>query len=388
MAPRESYDASKSECQVGSMRDLTRKGNGVELVSAKWAQFCGNLAVVVVALLFSLTLAEAGYRLFAGLPVFSLTDWRTSRVVLKRVGETAIPDPVLGWTLQPWVTSADFTTIDHGIRPNFGEKAIRTGAILAVGDSFTEGWVDNDESWPAYLERLINTPVVNAGVFGYATDQIVLRAEQLLPIVKPKILIVDFLEYDVFRAQHSVFGAPKPYFTLVNGKLQFHPPKATDPGSETTLLAGAFSDFRQLFGYSALIDHVLGRLAPNYWYAGATFQQANIDAAAVTCALLDRLKKRVDADGVRLILFMQYYEDLVVGGHRSENAWRVITCAKTAGIQVVDQFSALRAIYVADPGRIHDYYLQNELPGLGHMNPMGNQHAAKLLAEALGSLKP
>jgi hypothetical protein len=335
---------------------------------------------------------EVVYRLTAGVPLVSLTDWRTQQVVLQRVGVTAETHPLLGWTLRPWLDSDDFNTMDHGIRTNFGERTIRTGAILAVGDSFTEGWiVDDDETWPAYLEDLLKIPVVNGGVFAYGTDQIVLRAEQLLPIVKPRILIVGFLEYDIFRAGHSDFGAPKPYFTLSDGALQYHPPQPIDPAGEQVSLAAAGSGFRNVLGYSALADHLLRRLAPNYWHAGAKqrYQQAGIDAVAVTCALLERLKNRTEADGVRLLLFMQHNEYLILAGDRpSDNARRVVACAEAVGIRVVDQFASLRAILVADPSKVRDYYLQEEWEGLGHMTPQGNQHAAALLAKALADLAP
>ena len=63
--------------------------------------------------------------------------------------------------------------------------------ILAVGDSCTYGdEVSDNETWPAYLEAEMGTRVWNAGVFGYGLDQAVLRAEVLLPKLKPDILIV------------------------------------------------------------------------------------------------------------------------------------------------------------------------------------------------------
>ena len=60
--------------------------------------------------------------------------------------------------------------------------------ILAIGDSFTEGYlVGNDETWPANLQRVTGRPVLNAGVRSYGIDQIVLRAERIVPEVKPDV---------------------------------------------------------------------------------------------------------------------------------------------------------------------------------------------------------
>ena len=55
------------------------------------------------------------------------------------LGDRAIVDPILGWKLKSDYRSDGFKTIAEGIRRNFNETAIRTGGILAVGDSFTEG---------------------------------------------------------------------------------------------------------------------------------------------------------------------------------------------------------------------------------------------------------
>src|SRR5262249_44295496 len=126
-----------------------------------------NLALLALSLLVALVIAEVGFRVAAGRPVFKLASWRAERVASERLGEfKAIPDAVRGWVPRPWSHHEDgYTTIDHGVRQNFGEKTIRTGAALAVGDSFTEGWeVKDHESWPALLEKKIGMPVINAGV--------------------------------------------------------------------------------------------------------------------------------------------------------------------------------------------------------------------------------
>lgn len=346
-----------------------------------------NLTLVVISILSSLALIEVGYRLTAGLPVFKLASWRVDRVLFNRIGALrAISDPILGWTLKAWHKDEIYTTIDYGIRTNFGETTVRTGAILAVGNSFTEGWdVPNDQSWPAYLERWTGTPVVNGGVFGYGTDQIILRAEQLLPIVQPKILIVGFLEFDIYRAAHSDFGAPKPYFTLETGELLYHPPNPIEPTSRHKWLSDAGYKVRDAVAYSAAADFLLARLAPSYWYTGSQifYRKVDIDPAEITCALLKRLKRRVDASGVRIVLFMQHNEYLILGADQpSENARRVVGCAEALRIQVVDQFAALRTIAVTNLKEFRTYYLPDDT-GFGHMTGRGNDHAARLLTAAL-----
>src|SRR5262245_7557130 len=153
--------------------------------AARAASPWANLALLLLSLAVSLVFIEAGYRVAAGLPVLKLTNWRIDQVSTNRLGERAVFDPVIGWSLKPGTDIDGLETVDYGIRRNSTETTIRTGAALAVGDSFTEGWeVEDEESWPAVLEKMTGVPIVNAGVGGYGTDQIVMRAEQLLPIVR------------------------------------------------------------------------------------------------------------------------------------------------------------------------------------------------------------
>lgn len=367
------------------------KGEGSEESGARPAAqrslLWANLALLAVSLLSSLVLIEVGYRAAAGLPIFKATNWRTDQISMNRLGDRAVLDPVLGWTVKPWTDIDSFETIDYGIRRNFDETTVRTGAVLAVGDSFTEGWeVEDHESWPAVLEQMTGVPVVNAGIGGYGADQIILRAEQLLPIAKPKVLIVGLLESDIYRAGHSVFGAPKPYFTLENGELRYHPPEPLEPRQQGTLVSSLAYKLRDGLGYFAAADFLLARFNPNYWYSTGSqvhYRRANVDEAEVTCALLRRLKAQTDKDGIQTVLFMQYYAPIILESDQpTRNAQYVLTCAQQAGLRVVDQFALLRRIAAADPQAMKEYYMVSG-ETYGHMSAKGNRHAANLLSVAL-----
>jgi hypothetical protein len=346
----------------------------------------GNAALAIVSLLVTLAVVEVGYRVVAGMPVFEFPNWRFDRTIVHEKSEIPIPDPVLGWVSRPGHVSEGYNTLDHGIRRNHEEAAIRTGAILAVGDSFTEGLeVEDEESWPAHLERMIGKPVVNGGVMAYATDQIILRAEQLLPIVKPKVLIVGFLEFDIYRTGHTHFGSPKPYFTVENGALRYHRPALVKVREKGGFAVRAGYEIRDVLGYFASIDYVLHRVAPDFWLGDEKQQylKAPNDPVQVTCLLLARLKQRTDRDGIRMLLFLQHYAAAILEEDEpSENARAVSACAAKLGIQVVDQFAPLRAIVDKKREALRPYYVAG-VTDFTHMSSEGNRHAAQLLAKAL-----
>lgn len=344
-----------------------------------------TLALVGASTLAGGAAIELGYRVHSERPVFVLGNWRAWRIEQHTFGDRSAFDPVLGWVPKAWQEREHHNTFEHGIRRNGEEEEVRTGGILAVGGSFTDGGTDvqDDETWPAQLEGLTGAPVLNAGVAGYATDQIVLRAEKLVPLVRPKTLIVGFAAEEIARAGYASFGAPKPYFTLENDELKYHPPASAV--SQETWSAWQVRA-REILSYSAVLDVVLDHLAPDYWLGAAREQEPrkiDNDPVAVTCALLQRLKGRTDAEGVRMLLLMQHGRQTVADKEQpSEEAKRVGECAAAVGIAVVDQFESLRAL-ASKPDALGDLYLEED-DGEALMSDEGNGQAAKLLAAALG----
>jgi lysophospholipase L1-like esterase len=359
--------------------------------SSRWA----NVGLLLISVLAPLLAIELGYRLVAGLPLLKLANWRTEHVVMVNLGELkAVPDPVLGWTNKSSSYNEDgYTTLEHGVRKNFDETTVRTGGMLAAGDSFTEGWeVKDHESWPAVIEKLTSVPVVNAGTGGYGADQTILRAEQMLPIVKPKILLIGFHEIAITRAGHTAFGAPKPYFTFDNGELRYHPATFVQPREKNTIARRTAYGIREALGYSAFADYLLSRINPNFWHGDPDrdlYQRSGADEVDVTCALLQRLKSRADQDSIHMILVLQYYATLILESDRpGPYSQAVAACARDIGIRVVDQFAPLHAIVaVGGPAIIRDYYWLTD-GVFGHMTAKGNEHVANLIHAALGDWLP
>ena len=119
----------------------------------------------------------------------------------------------------------------------------------------------DEETWPAQLEDMIQQPVVNAASGAYGIDQMVLRAEQLLPIVHPQTIIVGTERDGIFRVTYSSYVHPKPYFRIVDGALVEHGVTAENHTADDRY----GSLFKQFLGYSFLVDQLMVRYAPHYW---------------------------------------------------------------------------------------------------------------------------
>lgn len=330
-------------------------------------------------------LMEAAYRVVSGKPVFVLSDWRSQRVMQTNMIGFSKYHPLLGWTLRENLASGTMNTIAEGIRKNRPEDSeIRVGGLLAVGDSFTAGSeVGDAESWPAQLERMVSAPVVNAGVGGYGTDQILLRAELLMPVVRPHTLIVGFLEQDILRAGFSVYGRPKPYFKVEGGTLvHYHNPVPHDVGAED-----GYAWLRRLFGHSLIVHELMSAYFREFWYSGEghIYRRISNDEIDVTCALLARVKSAADVANVRTLLLMQYGSGVVqTFPTPPERATMVNECAVELGVQVVDEFESLKAVWNQNQSAFRGHYIiQPDGTTLGHMSAQGNAHIAGLVAEAL-----
>lgn len=171
----------------------------------------GKLLAALIATLFAVAAGEAAMRLLREPPGYFPINHREDSLYAA--------DPVRGYTLKPgahhrYVTPEVNVAIDvssDGLRDTtLAEIQRAPRRILAVGNSFTMGLaVANEDTWGKQLERLLNarnarqnSHVVNAGVAGYSPLQIRQRMEQLLPIVKPRVVIYEFTTQTFGRMFH------------------------------------------------------------------------------------------------------------------------------------------------------------------------------------------
>jgi hypothetical protein len=218
-----------------------------------------SFMLLVVSVCLAFAMMEFGIRIYTKI-INEIPAEAPLTLDLIKLGYPGIHDPMLGWIPEPgfsgtkniWNTRV--TIQEHGIRSNGISSKTESGLplILAVGDSFTFGdEVSDDETWPSLLEDTIPMRVINGGVFGYGLDQTVLRAEKLIDIYNPDLLIVGLIPKDILRTQYDViFGMPKPYFVPVDGHLELR-------NVPVPKLGGLGDTFRKALGWSSLAHFVM-----------------------------------------------------------------------------------------------------------------------------------
>ena len=342
-----------------------------------------NAALLLGSIVVALVGCEIGIRLLSG--GGTVWEWRNYVADQEQWAgrwTRMRPDPGLGYIPRAGYRDSHMSFGADGLRLHHQDKTLPDGApapILVVGDSYAMGAeVDDDATWPAFLQATLGRRVLNAGVPGYGIDQVVLRAEQLVPRYKPATLIVGLIADDVERARmHILWGLKKPYFTVEDGRLVLRSVPLAEPALDPEL-----DTLRAVLGYSYLMDVAMRRLGYMAWWRRGQpshIEPAHDDGEKVACLLMGWLAAIRDRHGIKLVLVAQY----------SRQAWEtadfqrkevavikgVIACARAQKLDTIDSFDAVAAAVKA-------HGIDGAYVGI-HMNPSGNRLTADLIAEWL-----
>ncbi len=328
--------------------------------------------LLAISLLFSLATAEAALRMLGiGAP-------------LVREGSGGFTffthHPRLGWDLVPGAEDrlktpemdVEIRITEQGLRSHrlfTPEPEAGTKRIVVLGDSFSFGHgVEVEEAWPARLESLLSeklgqpVEVANLSVTGYGTDQQLLRFEERGLALKPDAVVLGLFVGNIFRNAREVqIGYPKPRFVLRNGDLELTnvpvPSRATPPGGPSRLWNVVAS---------------AGRAAGEHLGYG--------EAWSVTGAILDRLSRHCEAQGIELSVLVIPKDQMIYG-----QGWRRRIHRRTQdatgrllqdhGLPYLDVTDALREAAGRDPASDRLYF-----PVDGHWTSEGHRVAAEALA--------
>jgi len=184
-------------------------------VRVLWAR----LALVVGSVVLTLGVLEVGLVLvgYEDLPLsIEINDEADARAYHMFEDGHFVPDPDLIW--RPRTDDATGTFNSQGFRGPELATAKPPGQIrvFAVGDSNTLGWAGPEGAhWPRDLQDQIDAPdvvVVNAGVWGYASLQGLVRFRQTLAY-DPDVALISFASNDA----HLVLQSDREYLAGTDG---------------------------------------------------------------------------------------------------------------------------------------------------------------------------
>ncbi len=344
----------------------------------------GRLALVLGSVLFCLLALEIGCRLVRGPD--TLLHWQ-NLVLKQRLASAAenkeqrfTYDSQLGWRQRASVSSAHVNYDADGFRltPTLPADATDTQPVLATGDSYTQGdEVDDSETWPSWLQGFLRRRVINAGVAAYGLDQTVLRTAELVPKLKPGVIVLGFIADDVRRAEMSrTWGAEKPYFELLGQELVLrNVPVPPSPDPRDTL------DFWQTaFGWSILVDTVLRHQG---WQYEWTVDHVRVMPRGTGLRLACPLMRRIARLGVPTLVVAEYdfyvWQNAEFAAEQRRISREVLSCAEQAGLSSLDLYEPLRQA-VQTRGRDAIYRAW-------HPGPDGYKLIAEQIATKLATMK-
>jgi len=342
------------------------------------------ISLTLFSILFSFIICELAFRAYSGQTVFQLVDYQHENAIPIDVEGAAAYDKILGWRMRSNFKSEMMNTIEFGIRRNYEKhNKVRQGAIMVVGASFAAGSeVRDEEAFPAYLEKLTGMPVENVASGGYSMDQITLRAEEMLPHIKPSIVIVDIAFDNIVASKYSINGRPKPYFKISEGKLNlYNVPVPKDVTLEQRSIVHNF------FNYLLVYDRTIATFFPEKYLITPSIigiREVDVDTVDLACLLFERMKKQMDPMGIKLGVNWQYGSGYVpfmppVPREASE----VQECLTKMGIPYADELKRMRQLHDAKNGSYEGQYMNHPGGILGHKSPKGNLDVAYDVIELL-----
>ncbi|UYN96856.1 MAG: hypothetical protein KIT25_08000 [Enhydrobacter sp.] len=342
--------------------------------------------VPMASMIFAFAAAELAARAFGS--DAKRWEWRNFIVEplpLENRWRVIEPDAELGYAPRPGGHSDQrglgrLTFDERGLRAHHDRPPFYASAtpLLVVGDSYAMGeQVGDDQTFPAHLQAALGRPVLNGGVFGYGLDQIVLRAERLVPRFAPDTLVLSFIADDVRRTRMSIlWGLPKPYFIVENGRLVLRnvpvPPRPS----------AAVGPVRSVLGYSFLADVLARRLELDPWWLRGQPLHAEAehdDGLRVSCLLMARLRRLAETHRLRVLVVGQYTPDAWrrASTRRFEiaNVAPVLACARNQGFDTLDTREHIEHAVRRDG--VDRHYVDK------HMSDEGNRLMAELILRRL-----
>jgi lysophospholipase L1-like esterase len=158
-----------------------------------------NIFVLFLSIFITLLVCEISYRFY---------EFYFYKRQLKKLDKFILQplpnEPILQFKLEShssflWNKKILYQMNSYGLRDNeFSLDKKNTYRIIILGDSYTFGWgVPIENTYPKVLESLLKEKiypiqVINAGIFGYNTQQEVLFFKKELLKLKPDLVIIGF----------------------------------------------------------------------------------------------------------------------------------------------------------------------------------------------------
>jgi lysophospholipase L1-like esterase len=330
-------------------------------------------------------------------------------------------DPTLGWVNQPDLdVESRFQEVPIRFRTNRDGLIPATAApersrdtalrVMVFGDSMVVGReIPQDQTYTVRLEeqlraRGIRAEVINAGVQGYSTDQVLLLMQRWLPVYRPDLALYGSTHNDLGGIELDYAnGQAKPHFAIEgDGSLRLLRPRL---GAEIQRYGGGLRTWIQWSAFYRLLQPRIAMLRARFigfdqrvmlgLYEEAYVRPGFADRVdwRLYGALVGRMRDTARDAGARFEFFAHpevgevwdpYIEQTCVnlGAARSQYdphamERRIIEVAREQRVEFVPLIDDFRSRQQRGPFHL--------LPTDAHLSPAGHELLAELLASRIAS---
>jgi hypothetical protein len=282
------------------------------------------------------------------------------------------------------INSLGFRDAEH----SFGKSAQKR--VLILGDSFVAAFsVEQQDAFPALLQKLSSWEVINFGVAGFGTAQELLSYEEYGRKFHPDFVVLCFFSgNDVSDNSAELSSNPRVYFHLdLNGNLVKDP-----PNQFRSVLSAFLSEHSRFYLWQKTQMRKLEQfyksnvnLNPAHRVFLANYDDKMTRAWNITFALTRKLNLETKSDGSQLVVLYLPFSDEVNPDWWKENVdssppMRGQKWDLEKPVRLLESFCSTEGIRFISPKNDflketnHRFYFKH-----GHLNEEGHKKIAEIL---------
>jgi len=267
-----------------------------------------------------------------------------------------------------------YTLNQNSLRKTNENNSSLNKDFLITGDSFGYGDEVSDQNVFSFLiNKKTKKNLMNGSVYGYGLDQALIRAEEILEKNQNlkfiyAVIAGGAIDRVLLKKRN---GIRKPYYTIENNKLVYHPIKNIQKFDQSTKDHFIFKSY--------LIFNILKKLG---FYSKINRPEYSIekDEVKLSCEITNYFNKRFLKRGVvlKVVYFRSGYEIFYEREVNINQGNNYIQCLKSKNIEVIDTLNTLKK------NKDKKLYFSKNL---GHPTEFSHQLISDLMIEEFSELR-
>ena len=364
-----------------------------------------NKKVIYFLFIFILTflmlvLAEIVLRMNYGYKIFS-KNFLNDKALLES-NEAVKYDELLSWNHKINLKSKNGLNTDKNgfrISRKYKNEILNNKKIFVSGASFAAGAeVEDHETWPFYLEKSLNSRIINSAVGGWDSFQIIQNVLKNYKFVKPNLVIIQFTDA-IERSKYKVYSsAYKSRYDIIDNSitLKNYPVKKFIKNNylisnDSTLVDQLVNMkiIRAVFNNSLFLYKLQKKIfnSPYGLNFDKVYTKDEKNIFQKNCLLINFLKKKLDEKNINLLAIIQHRGDLILRNLNSSqppNEKKLEKCLVQSNIEVLNFWKILQNYYLTNgEDEFKKLYKIKDNKYFGHMSKYGNFFVANKIKEMI-----